>query len=152
MATPINFTRALAAAIVGGIALLLSTLLLWGILAAPLINDPNEQSPKLLAVWQSIRPLPVIITAPHLMLLGFVLFAFIHTLIYAQFSPLLPSSGWKKGAYYGIILWLSSYAFFEFFAPFNLFSEPLHLVSLELILWLIVGVVEGVLIASIYKD
>ncbi len=45
----------------------------------------------------------------------------------------------------------SSSLFWEFFTPFNLFSEPLSLIFLELIFWAAVSIAEALAIAAVFE-
>ena len=149
----INPTRIIAAGVFGGIAASLAVLILfrligfeyWGIL-----TNPEYQSPKLIKVWTEIEPIPLAVNHPAIITLGFILLAVIHAFVFSVIKPGIPGEGWKKGLSFGLMIWLFSYVFFEFFTPLNMFGEPVSLVILELVFWIPVALAEGVVIAKVY--
>ncbi len=148
-----NPMRTIAAGMLGGIAASLAVLILfrligfeyWGIL-----TNPEYQSPKLIKVWAEIEPIPLAVNHPGIITLGFVLLSILHAFLFAIIREGLPGEGLKKGIIIGLIIWLFSYVFFEFFTPWNMFGEPVALVALELLFWIGVALSEGVVIAKVY--
>jgi hypothetical protein len=149
----INPTRAVAAGILGGLAASLAILVVfrligfeyWGILV-----DPQYQSPKLIKVWTELEPIPLAVNHPGIITLGFIALAVIHAFVFSVIKKGIPGEGWKKGLSFGLIIWLFSYLFFEFFTPWNMFGEPVSLVMLELLFWIPVSLSEGIVIAKVY--
>lgn len=145
--------RVIAGGVLGGIAASLAVLILfrlivfeyWGIL-----TNPEYQSPKLIKVWTEIEPIPLAVNHPGIITLGFVILSILHAFLFAIIREGLPGEGLKKGIFFGLIIWLFSYVFFEFFTPWNMFGEPLALVGLELLFWIVVAVSEGIVIAKVY--
>lgn len=46
--------------------------------------------------------------------------------------------------------WALMALYFEFHTPFNMFREPLMLVGLELVFWIAVVLVEGLVLSFLY--
>ena len=145
--------RAVAAGILGGLAASLLIFILfrligfqyWGILV-----NPQYQSPKLIKVWTELEPIPLAVNHPEIMTLGFIVLGVIHAFVFSVIERGIPGVGWKKGLSFGVIIWVFSYLFFEFFTPWNMFGEPVSLVILELIFWIPVALSEGIVIAKVY--
>ena len=97
-----------------------------------------------------MEPLPVMFTNESLYLAIAAVIGIIHGLVFTYIEPSLPKNKIKRGAAFAAILWALMALYFEFHAPFNIFHEPISLVLLELIFWVIVVLVEGILISSIY--
>jgi hypothetical protein len=134
--------RTLLAGLAGGVVFSLTIALLFGQLGSFILLDPAVQSPKLIAVWTQIEPSPVLHTQPLIMMAGLVLLAigraFLYRWIGAAWPGGIPSRAWRLA----IVVWLSP-LFFEFWAPFNLFGEPLPLLALELVFWGIAALAEA---------
>ena len=109
--------------------------------------NPSLQSQKLIAVWTTIEPLPLIVTHPIAMALGFAVLAVLHAFVYRWLAPAWPPGILRRALRMAWLLFLLSYVFFEYFAPFNLFREPLPLVAVELAFWAIVAFAEGFTLA-----
>ena len=139
------------AGVAGGVASVFVLGFFFGI-ARGIIQNPAYQSPKLIAVWTSLHPLPRAVTQPWLIFLGFVLLGALHGLVFAQIAPSLPGRGWRKGLSFAVVLWVLMPLFFEFYTPWNMFHEPEPLVLLELLLWVPGMLAEGLTIAAIYSD
>ena len=145
-----NWGKAILGGILGGLVSgMIASVLFFNILDG-IIYNPAYQSPKLLMVWQELEPLPLITTNPVLFLVGLLPIAAIHGLVFAYILPSLPSSIYKRGFAYGVLLWLLVSFFFEYFTPFNLLGEPIWLVSVELMAWFVVTQLEGLIISTIY--
>jgi len=150
----IKLSRIIAAGILGGMAASLAVLILfrligfeyWGIL-----TNPEYQSPKLLKVWTEIEPIPLAVNHPGIITLGFVILSILHAFVFAIIRQGIPGECLNKGIIFGLIIWLFSYVFFEFFTPWNMFGEPLYLVGLELLFWIGVALSEGIVIAKVYN-
>jgi len=146
-------TRVIVAGVLGGLAGSLAVFVLfrligfeyWGILL-----NPEYQSPKLIKVWTEIEPIPLAVNHPGVMTLGFIVLSVLHAFVYTKVRQGIPGEGWKKGLSFGLLIWLFSYVFFEFFTPWNMFGEPVALVGLELLFWIGVAFSEGVVIAKVY--
>lgn len=70
-----------------------------------------------------------------------MLFGVLHAFLYRMCS-----AGWPVGnsrhtwRLFAIIF--SGFLFFEFFTPFNMFGEPIHLIAAELVFWGLIALSE----------
>ena len=119
-------------------------------LAAPLIFDPNVQSAKLIAVWLTLEPLPILLTNPFFFLGGIAIIGVGHGLVFAGIVKGLPEPLVKRGFAYGLVLWSLLFIFLVFFTPVNLLGAPLTLASMVIGGFFVVAQVEGILISLIY--
>jgi hypothetical protein len=110
-----------------------------------LIYSPDfGQSPKLLAVLQTMEPIPPLgpgwadllsITGPKALTLGLLyLWAVGLVFIFRSVARSLPGRGWRRGLPFALILWAIAFPLLEFFFPLNVLGEPLPLVAYELTL------------------
>lgn len=145
--------RFAAAILVAGLVTQAVTALLWfNPFTTRLILTPEfGQSQKLINVWTVWEPLPRIMQMPSApMIAGFFVFTLLHVLVYMRFATLLPGRGWVgKGLSLSLGIWIFQYGYFEFFAPFNQYHEPLPLIAYELLLQAVMAVVEGLIIARL---
>lgn len=113
-----------------------------------MIFDNNlDQSPKLVAVWNTLEPVPQMISLLPALLITPAIFSFFFAVLYDS----IPGHGKiKKGLAYGIILWGTIAIFFELFAPLGLFGEPLHLLAYELSLWFVGLVTTSLVLSMVY--
>ncbi|MBI4400731.1 MAG: hypothetical protein HY581_03775 [Nitrospirae bacterium] len=149
-----RLNRVLFTTLVAGLLMQAVMALLWmNPLTTQIILSPEfGQSQKLINVWTMWHPLPRITQQPSWpMIDGYLVFTFLHVLLYHRFASLLPGHTWvAKGLGLAIGIWLFQYGYFEFFTPFNQYWEPLHLIAYELLLQGIMAVVEGLAIARLY--
>lgn len=113
--------------------------------------DPRLQSEKLVAVWTRLEPLPLVVTDPALIGAGLVLFGVGHAFVYRWLSPLLSGGVLARAARLGALIFFLSFLFFEFFAPFNLFGEPLVLVATELVFWACIAFGEAFVLVAVME-
>ncbi len=144
------------AGIAGGIIMNLTIYLLFAVIGFGLnyegiLLNPNIQSEKLIAVWTEIEPLPLAISNPLVFIIGILCFGIIHAIIYHWLSISWPIGIKNRSVRLAILIFLLSYLFFEFFTPFNMFGEPLLLIGLELIFWLIIALSEAFTISLIFE-
>lgn len=132
----------MAAAFIGFIALFA--------LAAPLIFDPSIQSAKLIAVWQTLEPLPLLVTNPLLFLGGAALIGVGHGLVFAGIVKGLPESLLKRGFVFGLVVWALLFIFLVYFTPINLLGAPLVLASMVITGFFFVAQAEGLILSLIY--
>jgi hypothetical protein len=148
--------RTVVAGVTGGLALNAAMLLTFRFLGfgwngGGILLDPSIQSPKLIAVWTQIQPLPLVVSNPGPIIAGLILFGLIHSFMYRWLS-----SGWPRGIRaralrFALLVFILSYVFWEFFTPFNQFGEPFPLLILELGFWAIIALVEGIVIAFVME-
>lgn len=148
--------RTWAAGALGGIALNAAMLLTFrligfGLAGDGLLLDPRVQSPKLIAVWTTLEPLPLVVSRPPVILLGLVAFAVVHAFLYRSLAPAWPPGVAPRGARLAGLVFLLSYLFWEFFTPFNQLGEPPALIALELVFWAVTAAAEGFTIAAVME-
>lgn len=146
--------RTVLAGAAGGMAMSLAMLLTFrlvgfGLHADGILLHPERQSPKLIAVWTKMEPLPLIISRPPIMILGLVLFGIGHSAVYRWLSSAWPRGVWSRAWRFSLLTFGMTFLFWEFFTPFNLLGEPLPLIGLELVFWAIVAFSEGVVLAAV---
>ena len=150
----IPWKRVLLTTLVAGVLVQAVMALVWGNpLTHRIILTPEfGQSQKLINVWTLWEPLPRITRQPSWpMIAGFLGFTLFHVLVYHWLVPFLPGTGWVcKGLSLALGIWVFQYGYFEFFTPFNQYSEPLYLIAYELLLQGITALVEGLAIAKVY--
>lgn len=152
-----TISRSLLAGATGGVSFGVATFMLFVLIGSGLdhqsgpLFDPSLQSSKVIAIWTQIEPLPLFVTSPLLMLLGYVAFGILHAVVYRSVASAWPdrlaARIWRLAA----IMWTLSYLFFEFLGPFNLLGEPLPLVALELGFWALAAFVEAAVIVIILE-
>lgn len=150
----INWKRVAIVTLVAGVLMQATMALVWGNpLTYRIILSPEfGQSQKLINVWTLWEPLPRIMQQPSWpMIAGFLCFTLLHVLVYHWLAPHLPGQGWVgKGMSLALGIWIFQYGYFEFFTPFNQYSEPWYLIAYELLLQGITALVEGLAIAGLY--
>lgn len=104
--------------------------------------DPSIQS-KLFIEITPLRNIPISVT-------GLVVLSVIHSSLFSVLMPSIPGQTWfKKGLFWGVVIWLMFWVFQEWFVYHTLLGEPAVLNLLELILLLFGSLVEGMTIAFI---
>lgn len=116
--------------------------------SSPLIQsilyDPDLQSPVFIEVTQ-LRNLPVSVV-------GLVLLSGIHGWLFSLFRPSIPgSSWWRKGLFWGFVIWAMYWLFQEWFVYHTLLQELILLCLMELAILLAGLLVEGLVIGLFYR-
>ncbi len=119
-------------------------------LAAPLLFDPAIQSAKFIAVWQTLQPLPLLVTNPFLFLGGTAIIGVGHGLVFAGIVKGLPEPILKRGFVFGLVVWALLFIFLVYFTPFNLLGAPLVLASMVIASFFFVAQVEGLIISLVH--
>lgn len=140
----------------GGAAFCVTVFLTFGLVGAGLdyngiLFNPTLQSPKVIAVWKQIQPLPVMVTDRFVILGGFVLFAIGHAFLYRSVAVAWPKGIANRALRLTVIIWVFSALFFEFMGPFNLLHEPLQLQSLEFIFWAAAALAESFTLVIVFE-
>ena len=149
-----SHSRTILAGFTGGLAINVTMLLTFRLIGfgwdgnGILINSAS-QSKKLVAVWTEIEPLPLVVNTPAPIIIGIILFGVIHAYIFRWISPAWPAGILNKGLRFAGLIFLTTFLFWEFFTPFNLFGEPIHLLGLELIFWACIALADGLAIAAV---
>lgn len=148
--------KALVAGLAGGMTMNLVMLLTFRAIGfgwnggGILLTSPL-QSPKLIAVWTKLEPLPLIVTQPAPMIVGLILFGIGHAFIYRSISAAWPAGVMPRAVRFAALLFFMVFLFWEFFTPFNQFGEPLPLIALELLFWAAIAMGEALVIAGIME-
>lgn len=133
--------------ILAGILLNISGLVTFGLLGVGINTDkilvsPPYQNEKIIAVWNTLEPLPLSVTDSWIIALAYIGFGILLAFMYRSFSIGWPSGirtrGWRMTAFL-----LFTFLFWEVSTPINLFSEPLSLVAVDLAFWTIMACVTG---------
>lgn len=117
--------------------------------AQAILADPESQSTKFLAAFTE-PPLPRMAEHPEILLLGLLLIGLIYACTYEWLGNRLPGARIRRGLTFGLIAWALMVPWFEFYLPWNVMREPLPLVLLESLCWLLVLLVVGVAISVVH--
>ncbi|NBC27794.1 MAG: hypothetical protein GVY08_13100 [Bacteroidetes bacterium] len=145
--------KLIRACIAGAIAFVAANVvsnLLFFHIGKPILFDPDLQSEKVMAVLFEMEPLPLMFSNGPLYMAIAAVIGVVHGLVFMYIEPSLGKNKLKRGVAFGAILWALMALYFEFHTPFNMFHEPVILVLLELLFWIAVLLVEGLLISWIY--
>ena len=148
--------KTLFAGIAGGMAMNLMMLLTFRAIGfgwngdGILLTSPM-QSPKLIAVWTQLEPLPLVAVNPAPIIFGMLLFGIGHAFIYKWLSVSWPQGILPRALRLAGLLFFMTFLFWEFFTPFNQFGEPLPLVVLELSFWALISIAEAFAIAVVME-
>jgi hypothetical protein len=115
-----------------------------------LLSSPI-QSPKLIAVWTTLEPLPLVVASPTPIIIGMVLFGIVHAFIYRSVSVAWPVGILPRAMRFAGLVFFMVFVFWEFFTPFNLFGEPFPLLGLELLFWAAIAAAEALVIAALIE-
>jgi hypothetical protein len=148
--------RTILAGLAGGVALNLAMLLTFRLFGlgwdgGGILLDPAIQSPKVIAVWTQIEPIPLVVSTPVLIATGLVLFGILHAFVYRWLAPAWPRGIRERTWRMAALVFGLSFLFWEFFTPFNQLGEPLPLIGLELVFWAAIAFAESVVIAAVME-
>lgn len=113
--------------------------------------DPALQSAKLIAVWTSMAPLPLVVAEPAKIFPLLVALSTGHAVAYRWLAPHWPAGVRARGLRLAGVIFFFAYVFWEIFTPYNQFGEPPALIALELVFWAIVALAEGLAIAVVME-
>ncbi|TND10202.1 MAG: transmembrane protein [Bacteroidetes bacterium] len=131
-----KITRIILALLAGGMAWYGAFLFFFIYSGAQhILADPGIQSEKFIGVFIT-EPLPRVATEPNLLLCGIYMISSIGVLVFAFLSDKLKGGWFRKGITFGLLNWLMTIPWFEFYLPYNVMHEPLSLVLFEGLLWL----------------
>lgn len=148
--------RTLLAGLAGGLAMNLAMLLTFRTLGfgwdgQGFLITSASQSAKLIAVWTTIEPLPLVAFHPLPIIAGLMLFGVGHACVYRWLSPAWPGGTTARALRLAGLLFFMAYLFWEFFTPFNLFGEPVLLILAELVFWALIALAEAWAIAWVME-
>lgn len=141
------------ASVGGAVAIVLANIvsnILFFRLGRPVLFDNDLQSEKVIRVLFEIEPLPLMFTNGPLYMAIAAVIGGVHGLVFHWIEPALPRGVVRRGFAFGAILWALMALYFEFHTPFNMFGEPVSLVAVELLFWLAVTAVQGLVLSVIY--
>lgn len=141
--------RGLGAGLAGGVAWIAGMLVFFGP-AQAILADPAIQSEKFLSVFTTVEPLPHMVARPWVVPLGLLGIGLLYGLVYAKIGPALASSTFRRGSAFGLVAWVLMVPWFEFYLPWNVMHEPLALLLLEAVCWLLVLQGVGLAIAYVF--
>ena len=149
--------RIILAGIAGGMAMNITMLLTFRLLGfgwngGGILLEASSQSEKLIAVWTKLEPLPLVVNTPAPIIIGIILFGIFHAYLFNWISPVLPKGIFNAGIKFGLMLFVMVFLFWEFFTPFNMFDEPLHLIALELAFWACIAIADGLAISFLLRN
>ena len=149
--------RTILAGVAGGLALnvvmvLTFRLIGFGWNGGGFLLDPATQSAKLIAVWTSLEPRPLVVVNPPPVALGLLLIAVGHGFVYRWIAAAWPPGIAARGVRMAGLIFFMAFLFWEFFTPFNLFGEPVGLILVELMFWAAIAVCEGFAIAAVQES
>jgi hypothetical protein len=144
-----NMLKIFVPGIAGGIAWQLGMIIFFGP-AQAILTDPQLQSAKFNAVFQSIAPLPRTAGQPLLLLAGLIGISLIYAGVHNAIRPALTGPVLKRSLKFGLILWAIMVPWFEYYLPWNVMGEPFLLVLLEGACWF--GVMQLVAFAIVQLD
>jgi len=152
-----NSIRVVSAGLAGGLVFCISNFLTFGLLGGSrigqtgLLFNPATQSAKVIAVWKTIEPLPVLTQAPYIILLGWFVFSLYYAFLYRSVMAAWPKKLFSRFWRLTLIVWVTTF-FFEFMGPFNLLHEHLQVQWIEFVFWLISSAAFSFVITRIIKE
>lgn len=114
--------------------------------AQSILADPDLQSPKLMAIFETPPP-PRMATDPWLLPAGMLVVALFQAAVFAFIRGSLPRGLILRGLAFGAIAWALFVPWFEFYLPWGVMLEPTLLVLLECLCWAGLMALVGVAIS-----
>jgi hypothetical protein len=156
MTAKASILRTLLAGLSGGAMLNIVMVLTFRLLGfgwdgGGILINHSTQSPKLIAIWTELEPIPLVVASPAPIIIGLILFGIGHAFIYRWLSPAWPQGIMARTLRMGMLVFFLSFLFWEFFTPFNLFGEPLPLIGLELLFWATIAFAEAFVMSSVFE-
>ncbi len=151
-----SISKTIVAGLAGGMTLNIVMLLTFRLIGfgwngGGILLDPSIQSPKLIAVWTKLEPLPLVVNSPAPIIAGLILFGIGHSFVYRWTAPYWPEGVKARALRMAALIFFLSFLFWEFFTPFNQFGEPLPLIGLELIFWATIAMAEAFVLATVFE-
>ncbi len=149
--------KTLLAGLAGGFAMNVTMLMTFRLIGfgwngGGILLESSSQSQKLISVWTEIEPIPLVVNSPAPIIAGIVLFGVIHAYLFRWLSSSWTGGIVSQGLQFATLVFLMTFLFWEFFTPFNLFGEPLHLIALELLFWACIALADGLAISAIIGE
>jgi len=99
-----------------------------------------------------MEPLPLVVSRPAPIAFGIILFGIAHAYLYRWLSPAWPPGIPRRALCLGLLVFLLTFLFWEFFTPFNQFGEPIGLIAIELCFWALIALADGFAISVIMEQ
>ena len=149
--------KTLLAGLAGGFAMNATMLMTFRLIGfgwngGGILLESSSQSQKLISVWTEIEPIPLVVNSPAPIIAGIFLFGIIHAYLFRWLSRSWTRGVVSQGLQFATLVFLMTFLFWEFFTPFNLFGEPLHLIALELLFWACIALADGLAISAIIGE
>jgi hypothetical protein len=156
MTAKASIIRTLFAGLSGGAMLNIVMVLTFRLLGfgwdgGGILISHSTQSPKLIAIWTELEPIPLVVSKPAPIVIGLILFGIGHAFLYRWLAPAWPQGTIARTLRLSMLVFFLSFLFWEFFTPFNLFGEPLPLIGLELVFWATIAFAEAFVIALVLE-
>jgi len=123
------------------------TFYILGVLPGLLFN-PSLQSTKVIAVVQTLEPLPLMQRAPYIVFAFWTATLVGYAYLFDHIKVLWPQRYWQRVFRLTLMIWFFSLFFFQFQGPLNLLAEPLPLFALELGFWAICALGASIIIVA----
>lgn len=148
--------RTLLAGIAGGMAFNCAMLLTFRALgfgwnSKGILMTSPLQSHKLIAVWSTLEPLPLVVYKPASIIAGIVIFATVLAFIYRGIARAWPVGLVGRALRFAGMLFVMTFLFWEFFTPYNQLGEPIPLILLELCFWAVIALATAFTTAAIME-
>lgn len=118
--------------------------------AQVILADPERQSAKFLRAFAD-EPLPRMAENPLALPIGLLGIGLVYASAYAWLGGKLSGPAWRRGLVFGGLAWALMVPWFEFYLPWSVMREPLPLVLLEGVCWLIVLLGVGTATAFVHR-
>jgi hypothetical protein len=82
---------------------------------------------------------------------GLITFGVVHAAIYRSVAHAWPPRIVPRALRMAFVLFALSFAFWEFFTPFNQLGEPFRLIALELSFWTVIALAEAFTLAALLE-
>lgn len=110
--------------------------------AQNILADPNRQSSKFIQAFIGNPPARMAVDSSIVWKGLFIVGLFVAT-AFLIINTYLKGNWFKRGLLFGFLHWLLMTPWFEFYLPYNVMLEPLSLVLLECLLWLMLTLSLG---------
>ncbi|WP_312914769.1 hypothetical protein [Candidatus Competibacter phosphatis] len=115
--------------------------------------NPHRKAKSSSRYGQRFEPIPLVVNSPAPIIAGIVFFGVIHAYLFRWLSSSWTGGIVSQGLQFATLVFLMTFFVFgNFFTPFNLFGEPLHLIALELLFWVCIALADGLAISAIIGE
>ena len=152
----VDWKGAVKAGMAAGIVFSILYTFLFGFIGYGQFGGPGillgyGQSQKFIDAFKTTEPLPLEPSGLIVLLIGNIILGIVFSAVYGWALKDLPGDSFGRGINLGIVLWALIALWSALFTNFNLLGEPLYLTLVELIFWLVLFLIEGIIIVKMYK-